>query len=938
MKTHSVERSKTPSKQSSLFKLAPVAAGCAALLVSGGLAYAQDASNLSTVTVTGIRKGIEDAISVKRNSDAIVESISAEDIGKLPDTTIAESLARLPGVTTQRTRSGTASTISVRGLGPDFNGYLLNGREQTSTGDSRSVDLSVYPAELIGSATVYKTTDAGLIAAGLAGTIDNRLIDPLAFPGRVIVANAEKTRSNVGLEGVPVGSGTRQSITYIDQFADRKLGIALGMVRVDGTSNEIGIGGWGGNNLTTATLTNGTTLTGVKVPDTWGNGVDFKNRTVTDKRTGVAAILAYKPNKDFSSQLDLFYAKADSVAKEARFQTGLNGPITNATVVNGVATSGTFQLGASPGGLIDRIESVFDDDTVKSAGWKNSWKLGNGWSAVLDLSSNSAERTERDIEAYAGIPGADTLTFDNTSGTPKFTLGSPLSYTDPNIIKIRDQSGWSGIDGVPQAGYSKGPTIKDKVDAIRLDFKRDMPEGSMFSDIQFGANYSARSKDRTTNEGLIVSTTNNGHDPIAFPAGSYVANNVGGTGLNLLTFDPVAGLWPGATILRKYNDDILSKTWGIKENVTTGYVKLDIDTEYSKIPVRGNIGVQIVNTDQSSVGYRAGVGSGVVLVDPSHGLQSEGITYNDFLPSLNLTGDLGGGNVLRLGVAEQIARPTLTDMRNSLAASVDTNPGDVATFGKFVGSAGNPQLKPFKALAFDVSYEKYFGKKGYVSAAAFYKKLDTYITTATNTAYDFANYANELGLAVPPAGSIGTFTTTVNGSGGNLRGVELAASAPFNLIADAMDGFGASASFSTTDSSVNLPNLIGLNPNQQVPSGGQTIPLPGLSKNNRKLTLYFEKKGFSAFIAGNSRSTYIGSVANDAIGGYPTLKYIEGSTWVSAQIGYEFQEGPMKGLGFRLEGNNLNKPVYRQLKPDGSVESENKTGATIMAKLTYKFQ
>ena len=321
----------------SLFKLAPVAAGCAVLIVTTSGAFAQSsAPELNTVTVTGIRKGIEDAISVKRNSDAIVESISAEDIGKLPDTTIAESLARLPGVTTQRTKSGAASTISIRGLGPDFNGYLLNGREQTSTGDSRAVDLSVYPAELIAGATVYKTTDAALMSAGLAGTIDNRLIDPLAFPGRVLVANIERVRNGVGLEGIPEGSGNRQSLTYVDQFMDRKLGIALGFVRVDGTSNEIGTGGWGGDNRTTATLTNGTVVPNVKVPDTWGNGIDFQTKTVTDKRLGVAAIVAYKPTKNFTSQLDLFYSKADNTQKFARIQGGLGGPITNATVVNGV--------------------------------------------------------------------------------------------------------------------------------------------------------------------------------------------------------------------------------------------------------------------------------------------------------------------------------------------------------------------------------------------------------------------------------------------------------------------------------------------------------------------------------------------------------------------------------------------------------------------------
>ena len=931
---------KSYKTKSALFALAPVAAGCAALLLSSTSAYAQQANvtSLGAITVTGIRKGIEDAISVKKNSDAIVESISAEDIGKLPDSTIAESLARLPGVTTQRTKSGAASTISIRGLGPDFNGYLLNGREQTSTGDSRSVDLSVYPSELIGGATVYKTTDASLMTAGLAGTIDNKLIDPLAFPGRVLYASYQKTRNGVGLDGVPEGSSNRKSLTYIDQFADRTIGIALGMVRVDGSSNEVGSGGWGSATVN-ATLPDNTVVPGTVIPGPWGGGLDYRSQVNTDKRDGIAAIIAYQPNKNFRSQLDLFYAKADNIQKKNIVKAGLGGPITNATIVNGVATKGTFQLSAGPNGLIDYVESVFDNDENKSIGWKNTLKMGNGWTASLDLNANSAKRVQRDIEAYAGIPGADTLTFDNTGSSVKFTPGNPLAYTDPNIIKIRDQTGWSGINGVPQHGYSKGPTIEDKVEGVRLDFTRQMPEGSMFSEIQFGGNYTSRSKDRSTDEGLIVSSATNRSDPIPFPAGSYVTQNVGNIGLNFLTFDPVAGLWPGATILRKFNDDILSKTWSVKEKVTTGYMKLNLDTDVASIPVRGNVGVQVVNTDQSSAGFRAGVGSDVVLANPSKsGLTTAGTTYTDVLPSLNLSGDLGSGNVLRFGIAQQIARATMTDMRNSLTVNVDTNPGNVATFGKLVGSAGNPELKPFKALALDISYEKYFGTKAYFSAAAFYKKLDTYITPGTNTAYDFTAAAGQVGLPVPPAGPIGTFTTTVNGNGGDLKGIELAVSAPFNLVIPMLDGFGMSGSFSTTQSSVTLPNITGLKPTDQVPSSGDTIPLPGLSKDNSKLTLYYEKNGFSAFVATNRRSTYVGSVANDSIGGYPTLRYIEGSSWVSAQLGYEFQEGPAKGLSVRVEGNNLNKPVYRQLNADGTEQSKTETGASIAFKVSYKLQ
>ena len=931
--------------QRALFKLSPVAAGATLLLVSMGAAaqtstQAADASQ--TITVTGIRRGIESAINVKKNADGVVEAISSEDIGKLPDTTIAESLARLPGLTVQRNNKGAGTNVSVRGLGPDFNGYLLNGREQTSTGDSRGVDLSVYPAELIGGATVYKTSDAGLMAAGLAGTIDLKLVDPLAFSSRRFGINLDRTKNGVGL---PVeGTGRRYSLSYVDQFADRKLGIALGFVHSDGTSNALANGSWGNNSA--VTLVGGASGGNVSIP--FGGGLSFESDRNKDKRDGLAAILTFKPNKDFTSELDLYHAKIKTEKKITAVKAGTNGgPVTNAVVSGGVVQSGTFAL--TPGALIGYNENIFDDDKIDSLGWRNTMKLADGWSGTLDFSHNKAKRIEKDIEAYGGIATADTLSFTNGgAAVPSFTLGNPGAYTSPATIAIRDQSGWSGVSyppgtpfagqTVPQAGYAKGPTITDTQNAVRLDLKKDLSSGGMFTDVQFGANFAKRTKERAADEALIVSANNGGYDRIPYPADAYVQNNVGGTGLNLLTFDPQDALWTGAVRLRKFNDDILSKSWSVQERVTTAYAKVNLDTKAGELPVRGNLGLQIVNTDQSSGGFQALVGSSVTLSNPAVGFTTAGKKYTDFLPSLNLSVDVGSNSVLRFGASQQIARSTLTDLRNSFAASVDTNAAN-STFGRFVGSAGNPQLKPFKAYALDISAEKYFGTKGYVSAAFFYKKLDTYIVTATNRAYDFTSYAQSLGLTVPPAGPIGVFTTSVNGSGGDLTGIELSASVPFNLVVSALDGFGMSASYSNTTSSVVLPNLIGQNPNQQVAAGGIGIPLPGLSKDNAKLMLYYERGGFSAFVAENYRSTYVGSVANSAVGGYPTLKFIQGSSWVSAQIGYELQEGPMKGLGIRFEGNNMNKPVYVESDNEAGTLNRNttKTGAYYTFKLSYKY-
>ncbi len=956
-------KNSTGKRSAAAFKLKPTmafagqaAAGAFAAFAATGSVYAQaepaaaapapgaaasGAADTQQVVVTGIRRGIEAAISVKKNSDQIVEAISAEDIGKLPDTTIAESLARLPGVTTQRDKNGNATNISIRGLGPDFNGYLLNGREQTSTGDSRADDLSVYPAELIGGATVYKTGDASLMTAGLAGTIDQKLIDPLSMPGRVFAISGEKTETGRGL---PVrGHGNRYALTYVDQFADRKIGIALGFVHAFGRSSQVGAGNWG-DATHSGTTTDGTAFTNVNLPG-FGGGLSVQNTHVRDDRDGLAGVLEFKPNSNFTSEIDFYHAKILTSTKNAFMKVGLGGiNITNATITNNQITSGTFALGANPNGLISDSENISDNDTLQSFGWRNTLKLNDTWKAVADVSHNSAKRVERDIEVYGGISSADTLSFTtpNGFGVPQLTVGNPSAYTTPGAIVIRDQTGWSATTPpTAQDGYLKGPTTVDKIDAVRLDFTHDLQD-SMFSALSFGGNITKRTKDRITDEGLINSATNGGFDTLQFPSSSYVEHDVGGTGLDLLTFDPTPGLFPGATLQRKFNDDILSKTWGVRENVSTAYGKLDVDTEVGKIPVRGNVGLQYVYTDQSSAGYQANLGSSVVLTNPASTQTTSGTRYGNFLPSLNLTGDLGNGNLLRIGAGIELARPNMTDMRNSFtltsnaqATCIDQS-GVSSTCTVLTGSSGNPYLKPFKAKALDLSYEKYFAnKEGYLSAALFYKKLDTYIVTDYEAAHDYTVAAQRLGVAPSPQfGYLGQYVTTVNGSGGNLKGFELTAQVPFSMFSSWLTGFGINGSFADTTSSVQAPNTIGLNPTQA--AGAGKIPLPGLSHLNKKALAYYERAGFSAFIAWNSRSEYVGSVANNTVGGYPTLVFIKPQRWVSAQVGYEVQAGWLKGLGVRLEGNNLNKPVYQEANYAGSITNTNKTGASVDLRVSYK--
>src|SRR3984957_6694765 len=198
---------------------------------------------LEEVTVTGIRASIQSAIEVKRESGDIVEAISSEDIGKLPDPSIAESLTRLPGVTAQRS-DGRTSDISIRGFGPDFNGTLMNGREQVSTGDNRAIQFDQYPAELIHAVEVYKTPDAALIGQGLAGTIDLQTPRPLEYGKRALVFDVRATKNGNGDLGADATDKQyRASLSYVDQYMDNTLGLTVGFARLDTPTDtkEVGL-------------------------------------------------------------------------------------------------------------------------------------------------------------------------------------------------------------------------------------------------------------------------------------------------------------------------------------------------------------------------------------------------------------------------------------------------------------------------------------------------------------------------------------------------------------------------------------------------------------------------------------------------------------------------------------------------------------------------
>lgn len=897
--------------------LAGAATGLALTFAMAGAAQAQtaapaaqdDSSKVEEIVVTGIRRGIEGAISLKKSSTSIVEAVSAEDIGKLPDVSIAESIARLPGLTAQRL-DGRGQVISIRGLAPDFTTALLNGREQVSTGDNRGVEFDQYPSELLSAVVVYKTPDAGLIGQGLAGTADMRTVRPLAFGKRALAIGARYEWNDIGaLNAGTKAHGNRLSISYIDQFMDGKLGLALGYAHMESPYQAERWNAWGYPTDSAGNLVIG--------------GAKPYVQSSMLKRDGFMGVLEFKPTDRFSSSLDVFYSKF----KNHQIQRGIElplvwggVPLTNPTVTNGMVTGGTFN---GVKGVV-RNDGNDRDATIKSVGWNNKLEVGDAWTLVSDLSYSKVERTDQILETYAGTGRAGTGATDNMTfamnGDGVAVFKSTLNYADPNVIKLTSSQGWgSDIIAGGQDGYLNQPTIEDELKAVRLSATRALEDG--LSSFEVGFNYSERSKGLVNDEWFL--RVKGSPASVTIPSSALVGTTslafIGIPGM--VSYDPFA-LIKGGTydLVRNPNADVLVKSWDVEEKVAIGYVKANIDAAVGSVPVTGNFGFQIVHTDQSSTALGAsGTGTGVTRANLSGGKK-----YVDFLPSMNLQFRLPNEQSLRFAVARTLARPRMDQMRASKTFSFDpAKAGNTnINFSPWSGSGGNPELEPWRADAYDVSYEKYFGRQAYVSLAAFYKDLKTYVYDQS-VIFDFTGFPT--GGNPEPATRQGLVTTPQNGKGGVVKGVEFAASMPGSLLTPMLDGFGATFSASYTESTIH-PN----------PSDEAT-PIPGLSKTVANLTVYYEKNGFSFRVSDRYRSKFLGEVSG--FGNGRNYRMVKGESVVDSQVGYTFNDGPMEGLSLLAQVNNLtNEPfVTFQNNDERQVIDYQNYGRTFLVGLNYKF-
>lgn len=761
------------------YKLLSAVSGLALMAAAGAHAQtapapASDSAQVDEVVVTGVRKSLREALDVKRGSDKVVEAISAKDIGVLPDVTIAESIARLPGVNATRDR-GNDSQAVVRGLGARLVLGLVNGREVASSEPDRNVRWEIYPSEVVSGVQVYKSQSADLIAGGVAATINIDTIAPLDYKGPQFVLRAGPVFYDGGKD-IPNydTTGYRASGSWVHKIND-DLAFVLGLTSQRQKNGYGSFTGWGYNDSAARPPAGASDyssdLNGDGKLDATPWGAQMSASRIDQKRTGVSGGLQYKPSDNFELKADALYSKIEITEVQDQTVWGANnwgnwnrGDGTNLgwndadyhaagasfTLVNNTVVAATL-----PFSSVQTVLAKYSEDKDLFAGGLNGKWTGDQWTVVADASYSKAERT-------------NTWKAVRFEAWPTWTSFDWRAGKTPTITTSQDSLSLSQTADL--AGSHDGPEhLNDELKAGTLDFTRDLT-GVPFKSFQFGVRASDRTKDHTSFSFAPAATG------ATIPANLLTAYTLS-DGANvpaLLTgdIDKIAAVAyaPNAFALSNATEE-LGERWSVNEKVFEGYGKLNFAADsFAGSWASGNVGVRVVHTETSSDGQQQDTAGAfnAVTVDND---------YTDILPSANAKFDFGDGKVFRLGLAKVIARPPLDELRASRT---------LANWSPWTGSAGNPTLKPFEAWQLDASAEWYFRPEALVAASYYYKDVDSYIGWKQSP--------------VTYGGQTYTVASPANGGKGYIQGLELTFQTPFFFLPGPLSKFGIYSNYAYVDS------------------------------------------------------------------------------------------------------------------------------------------
>jgi iron complex outermembrane receptor protein len=955
-----------------------VAAALPGAMVLPTAAMAQDAAAQDdvieeVVSYGKFRQSLIDSIGTKRDSSTIVEAISAEDIGKLPDSSIAESLARLPGLAGERV-NGRTSDISVRGFKGDYSGVSLNGRELLGIGDNRNVEYDLYPSEIISGVLVYKAPDATMTTQGIAGIVDLRTARPLDEESYLVI-NANYESNDLSSPNPDFDdTGHRLALSYSDTFADDTVGLAVAFATTESPSQEVQFRGWGyadvgcddmGNFNNATDATGGSLSCGDKVL----GGHDSFVRSGILERDTVSAVLQFAPNDDVTVTLDALFIDYTEDKVFRGIEDG--GPEWGGTaytvtgVENGFVTSGFYEGFLS----VIRNDAERKDAELTTFGLNVEYDLNDDWSLTFDAALSESDKRVTNIESYSGLGRAGL----DSQGAPtprSWTMSptgavygnhptlAPVDLSDFNVIRLAGPQAWGGgMQNLPefadttgpngetigpfqaQDGFINEPIFDEELTTIKLTAERALEVG-ILSGVEFGVYYSDRSKSKDNGGYYLTAPTWPGDGEIPTDARFGVTDlSVFGLG-TMVAYDGLGMFQSGfytssdAAILQP---DREGDSYTIDEQLTSVFAKVDFDTNIGDVVVNGNFGVQIVSADQKGTGLNAAIGpSGFVETTDA----SDGDDYTDVLPSFNINFEVADGHILRSALSKTISRPRMDQMKPNGQVNFNFNAGNVASTdpeaGPWSASLGNARLKPLEANQFDLAYDWYFADDGFVSAAFFYKDLTNWHADgsffADFTDFYIPGYHEAIVEEPPGSGNFvtitpGTFQGVVSakadGLEGFVRGWELQGNLPFHKVSEALDGLGLIASVASYEGELD---------------GGQSVP--GLSKRSFQSTLYYERGGFQARVSWTKRSAFATETPQLSLALTPAVD--QGAELIDAQIGFDFGLAgidALDGLYVSLQGQNLTDEDTLQTDSDPRQVTKYQTfGANYLLNVNYRFK
>jgi len=989
------------------FRRTHLAAACGLLLA--GVAHAQEAAPApaaaassanaapatQTVIVTGIRKSLDSSMSLKRDAHGVVDGIVAEDIGKFPDSNLAEAMQRISGVSIDRSM-GEGSKITVRGVGPEFNQVLLNGRQMpastvqdTGASNSRAFDFANLASESIAAMEVYKTSRAESPTGGIGATINIKTARPLDNPGRVASVGLKllSDNSNSRLPDSVKGKSMTPELSgiYSDTFADRTIGVALtGSYQVrDSGVNTVSVGnGWRSFSGADA---NSWGHIPTSTQDGYGNivnrpgdtavyqvpqNINYAVNGIHRERTNGQLTLQYAPSKQLTATLDYTYSDYRVHTKHndisAWFNFGpsssswtsgsVSGPVYYSETIN--PPTSDIAMGGARYGVRTQLNSV---------GGNLLWKPSDKLSFELDAHSSSSESGADSPYGTNAVLG--TASFNRGTTSVDFSHDFPVLMIDGSKIDASQQqvTGSSFRNSYMKAEVNQVQTHgKYKFDdGGKLDF------GLSLTDVKNRTAYANVQRD--TWGGATKAADYADSDWHADSLSKYFSRMSGSNDPRLFnqwfTWDFEKVRQEAATATG--HDEWYKASNNFTTDRRTKESSQSLFAQYSKdwelvVPMGATVGVRYEKTTVDSealVPTANGVSWGsqnelTVLFGAPSFTKLKG-SYSYVLPSIDLDADLRDDVKLRMSYGESIGRPGWGDIQGG--QTLDTG----ARVSGGTGSQGNPGLKPLLSHNSDVSLEYYYAKHSYAAVGFFRKNIDNWVGTTQQTVSPFPIHTPAGGVlwneALSQGGCITSDTTCIrnyilrkyDGTKGVTRGPD--------------DSLGnATGTILGQDSDPVMPFLVTMPANQQSASlhgfefnvqhrfgdsgfglgANYTLVMSGLKYDNHSLNNQFALEGLSnsanlvgffendtwnARVAYNWRDQFLAS-RFDGAGANPV--YTEPYAQVDMTLGYKFD----KNLSFSLDALNLNDGVIRQhSRTTNALESITQTGRRFLVGARYTF-